>query len=540
MFNTRVMYKIHNVHKDQNGNLLALDIEVYGHRITLATLYGPNRDEPLFYEHISNIIEQFQNSSIILVGDWNMVMNYNVDTKNYKREYNYKAKAEVRAMMEKYDLKDIWRVNNLDRRRYTWKQKNPLKMGRLDYFIVSDDIVALTVGSDIITGYRTDHSIITLALNLSNSNIRGKGFFKLNTSVLKDITYIKLIKKCIADNIERYAKPNQDIDDRYSIEFEVTDRLFFDTLKMEIRRETISYSAKKKRERDKTESDLIAEIYDLENKLQCESGNTNILQQHIDTKNNLLQIFRAEKMKGIFLRSHITWYEQGEKPTRYFCNLEKKRYIDKTMYRIEKNGQNMTDQKDILNEVKGYYENLYTKHLESNKNEDVFLDKKIIQPISQEQKLSCEGRIKVTEIKDVLKTTANNKSPGTDGITMDFYKVFFNDIGPFLVRAINDQIHVPNPSSLTAVIRAFNAQEVEGRRTRREAEQNRQTLEGMSSRDGGFQKLVEMERKKRCAQGGASPDPAPDTGSGPQAVAMPAAHVTQQQEGQGSPAAYFA
>ena len=32
---------------------------------------------------------------------------------------------------------------------------------------------------------------------------------------------------------------------------------------------------------------------------------------------------------------------------------------------------------------------------------------------------------------------ANNKSPGSDGFTTEFYKVFWNKIGHFVVRSLN-------------------------------------------------------------------------------------------------------
>ncbi len=31
----------------------------------------------------------------------------------------------------------------------------------------------------------------------------------------------------------------------------------------------------------------------------------------------------------------------------------------------------------------------------------------------------------------------NDKSPGSDGFTAEFFKVFWNKLGPFIVRSIN-------------------------------------------------------------------------------------------------------
>ena len=55
-----------------------------------------------------------------------------------------------------------------------------------------------------------------------------------------------------------------------------------------------------------------------------------------------------------------------------------------------------------------------------------------------EQSDSCEGLITLGEIKEILKNTKHNKTPGSDGIPMEFYKVFLNDIWPLLIRSMNE------------------------------------------------------------------------------------------------------
>ena len=43
-------------------------------------------------------------------------------------------------------------------------------------------------------------------------------------------------------------------------------------------------------------------------------------------------------------------------------------------------------------------------------------------------------RIFYSEAKIVLKNMKNNKTPGTDGFPVEFYKFFWNDISSFLTR----------------------------------------------------------------------------------------------------------
>ena len=53
------------------------------------------------------------------------------------------------------------------------------------------------------------------------------------------------------------------------------------------------------------------------------------------------------------------------------------------------------------------------------------------------KKTSLEGPITTDEALKALKNMANNKSPGSDGFTAEFFKFFWVDIGQLLVRAIN-------------------------------------------------------------------------------------------------------
>ena len=84
-----------------------------------------------------------------------------------KRENNTRAKAKVQAMQTALDLQDIWRINNEKLKRYTWfSSKSPRQMARLDFFLTTPDIHSKLKNTSMSNGYRTDHSVLTLELNL--------------------------------------------------------------------------------------------------------------------------------------------------------------------------------------------------------------------------------------------------------------------------------------------------------------------------------------------------------------------------------------
>ncbi len=57
--------------------------------------------------------------------------------------------------------------------------------------------------------------------------------------------------------------------------------------------------------------------------------------------------------------------------------------------------------------------------------------------LSDDEKNTCEGYMTKDELLAALKQTKNNRSPGIDGIPVDFYKVFWSDISDHMVKAMN-------------------------------------------------------------------------------------------------------
>lgn len=72
-----------------------------------------------------------------------------------------------------------------------------------------------------------------------------------------------------------------------------------------------------------------------------------------------LEEIRKYELKGLLLRSHCKWIEDGEKPTKYFCALEKRNYVNKNISKLDIEGKHIhvNKQEEILQEVKSFINN---------------------------------------------------------------------------------------------------------------------------------------------------------------------------------------
>ena len=159
----------------------------------------------------------------------------------------------------------------------------------------------------------------------------------------------------------------------------------------------------------------------------------------------------------MIVRSKELWVEQGEKSTKYFFNLEKKRQQKKEMTELNSStGILFSEGRDIRKEINNFYQGLFSEEEVDMEAQDSVLDQPSMSLNEQEQ-TSCEGLLTVEECREVLNGMSTGKSPGIDGLMAEFYLAFWADIGEDLVEVLNygfqnGQLSVSQPRGLLSLI----------------------------------------------------------------------------------------
>ena len=105
---------------------------------------------------------------------------------------------------------------------------------------------------------------------------------------------------------------------------------------------------------------------------------------------------------------------------------------------INVSGEEITDQKLILEEIEIFYRNLYTSKSRKTERECLQYTAFINTPkLSDTDKLSCEGKLTLQNCWDTLSSMKSGKTPGNDGLTKEFYICFYGEVAPLLVNSLN-------------------------------------------------------------------------------------------------------
>ena len=219
-------------------------------------------------------------------------------------------------------------------------------------------------------------------------------------------------------------------------------RLRWELIKMELRGISIPYAKNKARATRLYIENLEKRLAELDATILNHTGSQMDLLSELSELEKLkkeLQHWYDKKGEGAMFRSKLRWVEQGEKPTKYFFNLEAKNFVQKTIVEL-KIAENKTVVQDaeILKQIENFYRDLFTSQFSSSGELfDNFVENVVLPQLSEVDKNKLEGELSVDECRQILKTFSNGKSPGEDGFTVEFYVQFFELLAPDLLKSLN-------------------------------------------------------------------------------------------------------
>ena len=430
---------------DENGNYIIAKVVVNDtEKLILANVYGPNDDTPNFYEEIGRVCEELgeESTPFVVAGDFNMALNRNLDSVNYVRENNTKARDVLNRLMTENGWVDIFRERSGNKKKFTWRSGGSvIKQARLDYVFISRSLIPYVCDVNILPGYRTDHSIVALKMD-TKCHTRGKGFYKMNSSLLQCEDYCQIIRESVINTLVTYAAPvyTEEFVRRSPNEVQVSISWssFWETLILNMRTATLSFSIYKVRERNRQERNISKEIGELEEAVH-NTPSAEIIAK-LEIAKEKLESIRKHKIEGIITRSRAKWYEEGERSTAYFLNLEKRAFSDRLITSLKgANGEIITSQNQIITELVNYYTDILKKRTDAVVTEHSLEDVHVKQ-ISNDQKTFLDTPLTLLELERALKKMAKKKSPGSDGFPVEFYQHFWGELKIFFLKMVQESV----------------------------------------------------------------------------------------------------
>ena len=415
LINPNIECTINNTLTDHEGRILAVKCNINDTELNILSIYAPTnpQDRKVFF----NTLWQYQpgNVNLLLAGDFNCIPDLDLDKFGGNPCSGNVGVAELNNFTSTNNLADVWRIKHPNDRVYTWHNQSFSMRSRLDRWYIPESFTNDTQAHIRACPF-SDHSAAEITLNQIARRKRGPGFWKLNVSLLEDNLYKR---ETIA--FLTFWKTQK------TIFPELTD--WWDQCKAELKKIAIRHSIRISKTRKQTELSLLKQL----SQLKADNSPDVVAIQRIEEQLNTIVEMRT---KGAQIRSRAKWIEEGEKPTKYFFQLEKKKQPKNTIRKLTTANGDLTSDIEILEETRLFYQNLYNR-VETDRQEQDFFLHQITSTLSNSEKISCEGPVTEIELDRAQQKANSNKAPGPDGLPIEFYRTFWEYIKQDLLDMYN-------------------------------------------------------------------------------------------------------
>ena len=132
---------------------------------------------------------------------------------------------------------------------------------------------------------------------------------------------------------------------------------------------------------------------------------------------NQLSLLVSKEAEGTMIRPRAGWFEEGEKPTRYFFRLEKTCAASNSFTSLfDENGVEKNSQDDLEKILTHFYQDLFM-----NDSLDMEIQADIIDALdfllSDYEREMCEGLFTIDELLGALRGLQTSNKPGSDGLS---------------------------------------------------------------------------------------------------------------------------
>ena len=422
LFSDKFDIHVINSHLSEDSRIILVNLKIKEENFSLLNIYAPNNmsDRKSFFFKVQKWIDRFaiNEEKIIIGGDFNFTEENKLDRSSNNTSKD-SSSISYKNLTNTKNLHDVWRQLNPNRKQFTYKE-----ISRLDKILTSTALLENVQKSSILlSGIKSDHKCISVNLNFDKS-ARGPGRWKLNTSILGDKTYKTKIRTLLQHTKEEHKN--------------LSKQLLWEIIKIKVKEFSISYCKQKQKIKTNLMKELETKIQAKETELIKSNYNKTIQSERDSLAEELYDLINKQNI-GAQVRSRAKWTEQGERGTKYFFNLEKENISKSTIKKlVREDGTYTKTETEIIEEGFSFYKTLYTKEDIDEKDIKKYLETSdTTNMLNDLEKEGLEGKITPGECEEALKNMKNNKSPGSDGLPVEFYKTFWQDINKDLLESIN-------------------------------------------------------------------------------------------------------
>ena len=414
-------FKIEQTHCVE-GRFLMLKLSSSFETFNVCSVYAPNHNnlKHPFFEDLEELVDPAVPT--FLAGDFNSVFNRNLDRLNPDVQFTYRdSSVALKHLFSSFGVVDQWRAMHPNQRSYTYFRPDGSSASRIDFVGIPQAWACFCSDAKITSCPYSDHCSAAVKLKLPSRVVHGPSFWKLNTSILEEQSFVTEIQ-----SFWKYWQKRKN--DFASI------LIWWDLGKRHLKDLSIRFCSKLSKNRRVRREKLMERISSL--KFRLDNGNLSVLPVLNEANDELAKLDLYEA-KGLQVRARTRWVEEGETSSSYFLKSCKSQRLSSTIFSVNHPTMGEVSEPELVRETfSSFYKQLFT-----SEPVDVDLQIRLLRQLDSRLDVAerdfCEGPLTAEECFFAMKGMKSNKTPGADGLPMEFYKTFWQTLGADLVDVLN-------------------------------------------------------------------------------------------------------
>ena len=436
-----VPFVFSNSIEDRNGRFVIITGILCDLPVVMACVYAPTWDDDHFITSFFSSLPKVDDHYLIIGGDFNLIQNPSLDRSSTTPQALSRSAKVLDTYMTSLGLFDPWRAKYQSDKVFSFFSHVHRSYSRIDFFLLdnyfSSEIHSCEYHSIVIS----DHAPVSVDICLP-SNIPPSRRWRLNSSLLAQASFKDFLNVQISLFFDTNDSP------------EISRCTLWETFKAFMRGQIISYvSSLKKAERAESES-LIKEIFRIDN-LYATAPTPALYKERLQLQSKFDLLSTSKTQKQLIL-TRQRFFETGDKAGRLLAHQARAATLSRLIPKIKSaSGDVTSDPTKICDIFRSFYSDLYSSQCPSHVWEgDNPLDKIAFPKLNEDLCRDLGNHISLKEVQEATMSLQSGKTPGPDGFTVEFFKLFSLTIAPVLQSMYNESFadgHLP-PTLLEASI----------------------------------------------------------------------------------------
>ncbi|GBG72292.1 hypothetical protein CBR_g11220 [Chara braunii] len=435
------------IHRDLSVKILDSEADIWGRwawvrleegrmECAIMSVYAPTnpKERARFFQNLIPRIPKVE--KLIMAGDWNLSLDTALG--HASSTTNREDTQALLTMIDELNLVDPFRSLMPEAAGYTWtshmkKESNLVTRRRLDYFLVSEQVLEGVTKVTPVSHPLSYHKPVTAEINLQWGVARGRGFFRLNNQNLADAG----LMEWVANHMEKWETAKNLFDSTAE---------WFDggtTIISSVLEVCSKILAKKRNQRE------------AECKRRVEEA-----EERMDGHPISARVWAAERVRKMDEWDKVQMEDQAwrveilrEKGIETNDKMNKETFQRLLPRRAQQQMTELqhpfieTEPRAVTAQGMLKYANLYYEDILSPRQPQISADSDLTEEsdlwnytrvkIFNTGRLDMERPLTLEEVTQTVGSMAKGKSPGVDGLTVEFYQKNWSCFGQALVDVYN-------------------------------------------------------------------------------------------------------